>query len=174
MCVGVGEPDCARVAEAAVAMFSGRQPVWVEVMHAGCAGEAPCDPRIAPGAGARGTVHFTDAGEPVPIRFVNGVEALEPTIETDVFARARAASGEAPKGVPFPFSLGHCGLGSPIDFDGSLWVPVGFVPEHPDLINAAGGSLTIETPSQARLRTEGGVVVTLMRFGPALHVRLCD
>jgi hypothetical protein len=170
----VGEPDCARVAEAAVAMFSGRQPVWLEIAHAGCAGEAPCDPRIAPGAGARATVHFADAGQPVAIRFVNAVESLEPEVLVDVFAVARAASREAPKGLPLPFGLGHCGLGSPIDVDGSLWVPVGFVPEHADLINASGGFMTIEAPTRARLRTEGGIVVTLMRFGPALHVRLCD
>lgn len=174
-CLGVGEPDCERVASAAVAMLSGRQPVWVDVAHAGCPGEAPCPPEIAPGAGARATVHFADAGEPVSIRFVNDDAALVPEVQREVFAQARAASGPAPRGAPFPFSLQHCGLVSPIDADGSLWVPVGFVDaSHADAINQAAGTLTLVAADEARLRTAGGLDVRLARFGATLWVRPCD
>jgi hypothetical protein len=173
--MGVGEPDCERIAEAAVAMFSGRRPVWVEVAHAGCPGEAPCPLHIAPGAGATATIHFADAGRPVSIRFRNDERGLTQEVFRDDFAQATASSAPAPKSVPFPFSLGHCGLGSPIDLDGSLWVPVGFVDaSHTDAINAASGTVTIVSPTEAVLSTEAGLDVNLRRFGATLWVRLCS
>jgi hypothetical protein len=119
------------------------------------------------------SVHFVDLGNPFVVRFRNGIERLEPEVQEDEFATVRASSEPAPKGVPFPFALGHCGLGSPIDVDGSLWVPVGFVPEHSDVINAADGFLTILTATDARLRTNGGLDLALWRAGDALNVRIC-
>ena len=173
-CFGLDDPDCARVGDAALAMLSGRQAVWVEVAHAGCPGEAPCPRNLAPGAGARATVHFQDGQRPVVVRFRNDVDRLVPEMQDDVFAVARAASTPAPKGAPFAFTLGHCGLASPIDFDSSLWLPVGFVPEHGDAINAADGFVTIVAPTDAVLRTRGGLEVTLRRMGGAVNVRLCS
>jgi hypothetical protein len=74
-------------------------------------------------------------------------------------------------GVPYRFNLGHCGLQSPVDLDGSFWDPVDLVgvggqpidPDtDPEMINATGG-VVIVIADEAFFRTESGSVVTFIR-----------
>lgn len=80
------------------------------------------------------------------------------------------------------FVLGHCGLLSPIDVDGSLWDAV-------DGVTAGGGPLDLEadvemingTPGvlvvigdEARFRTEGGSVLRLARHDGRKEFPGCD
>jgi hypothetical protein len=86
-------------------------------------------------------------------------------------------------GVPYPYSLGHCGLLSPIDLDGSLWQPVGGVSsgggaiqsdeELGELINATEGVLTLVDADAAEFRTAGGSLIELLRAPGALDYPLC-
>lgn len=86
-----------------------------------------------------------------------------------------------------PLDLGHCGLSSPIDFDGSLWEPIAMANEaggalteaqQSDLINSAVGVASfpdrLTDPNRAILRTQSGLLLLLARwFGPIAYP-LCD
>ena len=86
-------------------------------------------------------------------------------------------------GVPYPFSLGHCGLLSEIDLDGSLWQPVGGVSpsggaiesdeDIGELINATEGVFTMIDTDVAEFRTVGGSLIELLRAPGALDYPLC-
>ena len=69
--------------------------------------------------------------------------------------------------VPYVFSLGHCGLHSPVDVDGSFWDPIdGVTPTgealdvatDDEMINATPGVFVV-IEDGARFRTETGSVV---------------
>ena len=74
-------------------------------------------------------------------------------------------------GQPIAFDLGHCGLASPVDLDGSLWEPVGAVDarggpidtdeEVGTLINGSPGEVVLVAHERLdwRARTSGEVVV---------------
>jgi hypothetical protein len=71
--------------------------------------------------------------------------------------------------------LGHCGLSSGIDVDGSFWDPVGAIPaNHPDVINSAGGTVALTSANTATLRTVNGLVVQLVRHQGPKFLALCD
>ncbi len=85
-------------------------------------------------------------------------------------------------GVPQPYDLGHCGILSPVDVDGSLWVPVGgaSVADGPieddevgQLINATAGTLEITATHSAEFVSLSGVRVDLERAPGALDYFLC-
>ena len=82
----------------------------------------------------------------------------------------------------YRFSIGHCGLFSPIDVDGSFWDPI-------DGLTAGGGPLDLEGDSEminatagffvvigddARFRTESGSVLTLERHEGEKEFPGCD
>ena len=92
-------------------------------------------------------------------------------------------SGELEVGVARDLTLGHCGLISPIDMDGSLWDPIGghdgsggglTEDQLGELINATPVVVFLSDPNTAELRTPLGAVITLARHdGPRLYA-LCD
>jgi hypothetical protein len=78
-------------------------------------------------------------------------------------------------GEPVPFDLGHCGLYSPVDVDGSLWEPVGGTDaqggpidsdaEVGDLINATRGEVMLVAQDRLDYRaSRSGVVVVFRRL----------
>ena len=79
-------------------------------------------------------------------------------------------------GVAMPFDLGHCGLYSPVDLDGSLWEPVGGVdprggpidtdPEIGQLINGTPGEVLLVTADRLDWRATQAprVVVVFQRL----------
>ena len=82
----------------------------------------------------------------------------------------------------YRFSLGHCGLHSPIDVDGSFWDPVdgltgGGAPleleADPEMINATAGFFVV-IGDEARFRTETGSVVSLERHDGPKEFPGCD
>lgn len=86
-------------------------------------------------------------------------------------------------GVTYSFSLQHCGLGSPFDFDGDLWEPTGGRDarggpidsggEIGELINATRGQVTLVTHDQVHFLTPRGSVVALARHDGAMAYALC-
>ncbi|HYI23606.1 MAG TPA: hypothetical protein VEX62_13335 [Candidatus Limnocylindrales bacterium] len=96
---------------------------------------------------------------------------------------AHTPAGSVPVGEPQSFEIGHCGLGSPIDFDGSLWDPTfgddgsgGPLTndQQGELINATQVELTIIDPVTALLVTPAGARVLLVRHDGARPYALCD
>ncbi|MET0773240.1 MAG: hypothetical protein ABWZ82_09160 [Candidatus Limnocylindrales bacterium] len=98
---------------------------------------------------------------------------LEGDFELRPSSRRELAEGDI-----IPFALGHCGLGSPVDVDGSLWEPVGGADarggpidseaEIGDLINATPGVVMLVTHERLDYRSdEAGVWVVFRRLpGP--------
>jgi hypothetical protein len=84
--------------------------------------------------------------------------------------------------VAYRFSLGHCGLLSPIDVDGSLWDALdGTTPAGADLdldadsemINATGGVVVV-IGDEMRFRTDSGSVVRFERHVGEKEYPGCD
>ena len=82
----------------------------------------------------------------------------------------------------YRFSLGHCGLASPIDVDGSFWDPVEGVTAGggpldlqgaSEMINATSGFFVI-IGDDARFRTESGSVLSLERHDGEKEFPGCD
>jgi hypothetical protein len=78
-------------------------------------------------------------------------------------------------GPTLRFSLGHCGLDSPIDVDGALWDAVGVIDAGAsEAINAADGEFRRTGPTTAEFVTATGFRVALTRHEGAKSVPLCD
>jgi hypothetical protein len=74
-------------------------------------------------------------------------------------------------GIPYSFNLGHCGLHSPVDVDGSFWDPINGVmatgqpldlQNDTEMINATAGVIVV-IGDEARFRTETGSIVRFAR-----------
>jgi hypothetical protein len=88
-------------------------------------------------------------------------------------------------GQPLDYGLGHCGLWSPVDLDGSLWQAVGgakadgsAIVEGDDeaigeLINATPGVFVLVDEDRAHFTTVTGSVLELVRAPGAVDVPLC-
>ena len=86
-------------------------------------------------------------------------------------------------GVARDLTLGHCGLISPIDMDGSLWDPIGghdgsggglTEDQQGELINASTVVVVLTDPDTAELRTPLGAVITLARHDGPRPYAMCD
>ena len=82
----------------------------------------------------------------------------------------------------YRFSLGHCGLFSPIDVNGSFWDPVEGrtasgapldLDGDPEMINATAGFFVV-IGDEARFRTETGTVLELRRHPGEKEFPGCD
>lgn len=132
------------------------------------------EPSVAPSVPATPTVGPTPAftGDPFAgalplpddLRLGQGDIAVAPVSPTGLAT-----------GLAMPFDLGHCGLFSPVDLDGSLWEPVGGVDrqggpidtaaEVGDLINGTPGAVMLVSPERLDWRaTSSGVVVVFRRL----------
>ncbi len=93
-----------------------------------------------------------------------------------------AVSGPIEAAVAYRFSLGHCGLLSPIDVDGSFWDPLdGTGPTGAELdldsdgemINATSGVIVV-IGDEMRFRTDSGSVVRFERHPGEKEYPGCD
>jgi hypothetical protein len=92
-------------------------------------------------------------------------------------------AGSVEVGQPQTFTLGHCGLISPIDMDGSLWVPTfgddgaggPLTAEHEgELINATPVELVLIDADTAQVVTPAGARIVLVRHDGPRDYALCD
>ena len=96
--------------------------------------------------------------------------------------QSHTPTGSVPIGVQQSFTLGHCGLGSPIDLDGALWDPVagddgsgGPLTEDQigELINSTAVVLVLIDHETALFATPLGARILLTRHdGPRAYL-LC-
>ena len=84
--------------------------------------------------------------------------------------------------VAYLFDLGHCGLLSPVDLDGSFWDPLDGVTSSgaeldlagdPEMINAAAGAIVV-IGDEMRFRTALGSVVRFERHEGEKEFPGCD
>jgi len=101
-----------------------------------------------------------------------------PSVEAVASSRRGAVLGTA-----YRVELGHCGLGSPLDFDGSLWDPVAghdgrgrplSEEQVIELINASTVELVLVDVDAAVLITPGRGMVLLRRHVGPRRYNLCD
>jgi hypothetical protein len=111
----------------------------------------------------------------VSVKLVAG-RAVDVT-RLDVFNSTRPVEASSPRLAAnvVPFELGHCGIWSGIDVDGSFWDPVGAVNgAHSDLINSARATFVLTSSVTATLRTEGGLMLQLVRHDGPKYLPACD
>lgn len=91
--------------------------------------------------------------------------------------------GTVPPGAEVGIHLGHCGLSSPIDLDGSLWDPIAGDDgqggpltggQRGELINATLVTLMMLEPDRAQLQTPLGALITLVRHHGARAYNICN
>lgn len=173
-CFGLNEVDCGRALEAAAGVLPADFPVgYVQVGPFGCQVGQGCDTTLV--IRPAGQVVFEPTtGEPIAVQvtLVDGELRAEPGEAFTV----RVAPQSPPHALagPVPYTLGHCGLGSGIDLDGSWWDPVGLVDgDHGDAINAAEGTFVAIDQSHATFTSQGGFTVSLLRRVGEKHLPLC-
>lgn len=81
-------------------------------------------------------------------------------------------SPQAEPGKPYAFELGHCGIKSPIDFDGSLWQPA-IPPTTDDVYQPLRGTITLISAEEAEFRAELGARFVLRRLAGPQRVDDC-
>jgi hypothetical protein len=87
--------------------------------------------------------------------------------------------GELAVGEERDYTLGHCGLSSPVDIDGSLWDPIGTAAalteqQQGELINATPVIVVLVDESTMHMRTPAGALITLARHDGPRRYFLCD
>jgi hypothetical protein len=179
-CLGLDDLECVRAFDVAIGALTPAersQLVYVEVGPFGCRTGQDCPPNLA--ARPEGMVMFElGAGDPRAVQLTpTSEEGVLGIIEAEAFTvrvDPSSARGQL-TGEPIPFSLGHCGLGSGVDVDGSWWDPIGFVDsDHGDAINAGDGIFAPVDPNRAVFTTPGGLSVELLRRAGPKHLPLCQ
>jgi hypothetical protein len=168
-CIGVELAVCQEMATGAIAWLpaEGPRPLYVQVGTIEC-DTGDCEDRGSVTIELRGA-----APRAVTVDTVGGRVTMVTPVEI-VRSQMNPKSPRISVQVT-PFTLGHCGIWSGIDVDGSFWNPVGLVnPNHPDAINSAPGTFTLTSPNSAILRTEKGFVLQLVRHEGSKFLALCD
>jgi hypothetical protein len=156
-CWGIREPDCGRTVGAAfdaLAEFESHPYGYATVRFTDCP-ESGCQDALTLGWPIHVLLEPTDRSAMIEavVRSEGGSLVAEVN-ETRAFFGVEARSGPAPLGEPFRLELGHCGISSGIDADGSFWDPIGQIdPQNPDTINAAPGTMLITTDTTATFQT---------------------
>jgi hypothetical protein len=175
-CLGLAEPDCTRAFEAAKSDLAPADDiVYAEVGPFGCPTGEGC-PNTLAGRPSGQVVFERSNGEPVAISATAAADGTIATAPGEWFGVAVAPSSTAGQlgGEPIPYGLGHCGLGSGVDVDGSWWDPVGFVNiDHGDSINAAAGTFAPSDPNHATFTSDAGFAVSLVRRVGEKHLPMC-
>jgi hypothetical protein len=174
-CLGLGPADCERALAAALGALTPSDPpvVYTQVGFFGCQAVEGCPTTLAARPEGDVVIEFGQgAGANVHIR-AGADGAIEATRGEAMGVAVEPTSGPAGPG-PLPYTLGHCGLWSGIDVDGSYWDPVGPIDgDHSDAINSADGTFTFLDPNHAVFTSKGGLVVGLQRHDGAKLLPFC-
>jgi hypothetical protein len=164
-CLGLGPADCERARTAALAELTATDPpvIYVQVGGFGCPVDMGCPATLAARPEGDVSIDFDD-GAGINVHVVALPDGtIEATRGASMGIAVEPTSGGAAPG-PMPYTLGHCGLFSGIDVDGSFWDPVGPIDDdHSDAINSADGIFTPLDPDRASFASKGGLVVALVR-----------
>jgi hypothetical protein len=112
-----------------------------------------------------------------------GVSGIPGAGDTSVEIGPQSPDGELELDVERDFALGHCGLSSPIDIDGSLWDPIGGDNgaggelndlQRNELINVTSTVVVLISEDRLLMLTPQGAVITLARHAGPRDYFLCD
>jgi hypothetical protein len=175
-CLGLEEAECLGVREIALSRLPAGSPevAYVRVGPFGCADGGSCAPTLAERPEGSVMVEFVDGSTPVRVSIKAVGDAIQAAIDPEVFTVLVPPSSPAVGSAVVETELGHCGVGSGIDVDGSYWNPIGLVDsDHNDFINSAPATFTLLTPNTARLETRDGLTLELVRHPGSKHLELC-
>lgn len=83
-------------------------------------------------------------------------------------------SSPAEVGVWYAYTTGHCGIDTPIDFDGSYWIPVAQSADPgAESINSVPGRIRLVDDQTLEFRTSTGFVARLRRNDQATWYWMC-
>lgn len=175
-CLTLGEADCERAREMAASTLAADDPPvrYVQVGPFGCAIGDRCPT----------TLLARPEGD-IVIEF-DGDTAINVHLKVAADGRFEATRGEgmgiavAPTSAagipagPEPFVLGHCGIFSGVDLDGSWWDPVGSIPmDGGEAVNATQGVITVVDPTRATFVAQTGFAVQLQRRTGSKFLPFC-
>jgi hypothetical protein len=176
----------ARSAVLAVGLVLAAGAVAASEPSASAGASVGLEPAASPAASPMGPHAASPATQPSPPAGYLPLPAQVAVIPADVptvSVPAESGPGALVVGTPIAYTLGHCGLWSPVDLDGSVWQPVGGTDasggsidsdaEIGELINATPGEFMLLTPDTAEFRTATGVVVAFARAPGELDYPLC-
>ena len=175
-CVGVAEQECQSVASAAAGRVGGAGTIVAVAVEA-----YPCDiGQCPPGFEERQELSIVvELVGPPRIHQFGATTMFTGSLTIDAGLDAVSfpispASRRTGSGLD-AFSTGHCGLGSPIDADGSLWDPVGFIdPRAKAVIGESSGRFLLTGDDTARFEARDGFVIGLVRRAGAKSYLGCD
>jgi hypothetical protein len=175
-CLNLDPRDCGRVRDLVLATLPTGGPTisFVEVGPFACPVD-PCPETVDARPTGRIMVEYADGSEPTTLDVSVQAGELTTRPAEEVLLVDVLPSSQRLDGTEASIELGHCGLLSGIDVDGSYWDPVGYVDmQHPDAINAAEATFTMTTPATARLETAGGLGLDLIRRSGSKRLPLCQ
>jgi hypothetical protein len=150
--------------EGAVAALPADHPqiVAAAVQANGCA-SPPCPPGLAGRGGGQVLIEYTGGAGAATVFLALESGAVKYTVE-QAFVTEPLQPSSATAALDGPFSLGHCGLISPVDYDASFWDPIGQIDgDHPAVINAASGRIRLLSETEAEFRSDDGFTVRFQR-----------
>jgi len=176
-CMSLGEMDCRRAADAALAALeaSAPAPIYLQVGPFGCATGERCPTTLA--ARPQGDVLVEFAGVPaVTIHLTAAADGSLRAVPGETFGIIVPPTSELLAGpTVMLLTLGHCGLYSGIDVDGAWWDPIGPIDaENGDTVNATEARLAFVDPAHATFVSRGGLTINLVRRDGPKHLPFCD
>ena len=165
-CLSLPEAECRSIATELLAAADLPGTVaTVSIQAFGCDG-APCPPGFGARNRGQAWVELVDPQRLRQFAITTGVDGKAAIDRgTDIPAAVILATSVR-TGSGGEFALGHCGLVSPIDFDGSLWDPVGLIDgDASESINASegrmilvgAGAATFQADPVSRSNSSGGL-----------------
>lgn len=174
-CLGLEDSHCRAVLEASLAELASNDVlVYAEVGPFGCPADVGCANTLTARPSGVVTLERANA-ESINLGVTAAPDGTITTMRDD-FPEVSVAPSTVAGNLagPVPYSLGHCGLWSGIDVDGSWWDPIGFVNvDHSAAINAADGTFTPHDANHATFTADGGFEVTLVRRVGEKHLPMC-
>jgi hypothetical protein len=174
-CLNLRDVDCAGTRDLVLATLPDGHPAiaFVEVGPFMCSVD-PCPETIEARPTGRVMVEFSDASDPAVLDVAIQAGEITTRPSQEVFLVAVLPSSARLEQPQATIELGHCGLLSGVDVDGSYWDPSGYVDmTNPDAINAAGAEFNLTSPTTARLTTLNGLTLELVRRAGGKHLPPC-
>jgi hypothetical protein len=171
-CIGLGAQDCERARAFAATVLDANDPavVYVQVGPFGCAQGTSCPTNLLTRPEGDVVIEF-GGGTGINVHLTVGADGSFQAERQEAMGIG-VPPASPPDGIAGPreFTLGHCGLLSGIDVDGSYWNVVGPISfDSGEAVNATTGILSLTDPDHGTFTGPGGLSVQLIRHtGPKL------
>jgi hypothetical protein len=164
-CLTLGDIDCARAAGLAKQTLLPTDPalVYVQVGPFACQEGDRCPTTLDSRPEGDVTLEFADATS-ATVHLVVRAGQVQSSREMGFGIPVEPSSQAGIAAGPQPYTLGHCGIFSGIDADGSWWDPVGPVDmDSGDAVNATEGILNLTDPTHGTFVAPSGFSIQLQR-----------